>query len=117
MRHLTIVRHDLEQLEGLEARIADALGRAAQRIKERLGRRVWIARDIYLRHLGMRVVISKEEWETKVRFRSARTLPPRWAQVRATKNKARTKEDPQLPPGSVATNTGLMTSAVQAAEP
>ena len=116
-RHLYIVRHDLQQLEALEERIADALGRATQRVKERLGRRVWLARDIYLRHLGRRVIIGKEEWAAKARFRASKTLPPRWAQVRAAKQKPDTKSEPQIPPGSVATHMGLMTSAVQVAEP
>ncbi|EPT02888.1 hypothetical protein FOMPIDRAFT_128937 [Fomitopsis schrenkii] len=114
-RHLIIVRHDLEQLEGLEERIADALGRATQRVKEKLGRRVWAARDIYLRHLGRRVILGRVEWETKARFRASKTLPPRWAQVRMVKKKAYVTKAPQIPPGSIATNTGLMTSAVQPA--
>ncbi|KAI0728733.1 hypothetical protein C8Q72DRAFT_875633 [Fomitopsis betulina] len=116
-RHLRIMRIDLQQLEGLEERIADGLGRATQRVKEKLGRRVWAARDIYMRHLGMRVILTKEEWEAKARFRASKTLPPRWAQVRDAKKKPSATNAPQMPPGSIAANTGLMTSAVQVAEP
>ncbi|KAH9844043.1 uncharacterized protein C8Q71DRAFT_819638 [Rhodofomes roseus] len=65
VRHLIILRQDLERLQELEERIADGVGRVGQRIKEKLGRRVWKGKDIYMRDLKRRVVVSKEEWTRK----------------------------------------------------
>ncbi|KZT72611.1 hypothetical protein DAEQUDRAFT_592719 [Daedalea quercina L-15889] len=109
-RHLHIIRNDMQQLEDLEERIADAVGRVTQRIKEKLGRRIWHARDIYLSHLGRRVVISREEWKKKARFRTTKTLPPRWEQVRAAKAR---RKAPQIAPGIVAAAVGIATPAIQ----
>ncbi|KAH9938413.1 uncharacterized protein B0H18DRAFT_14343 [Fomitopsis serialis] len=109
-RHLVIIRKDLQLLQELEQRIADAVGRVTQRMKERLGRRVWNGKDVYMRDKRRRLLVSKEEWPRKVRFRASKFVPPRLVQLQAAKP---TDVAPQVAPGSVATSQGIMTSAVR----
>lgn len=69
--HVRILRRDTEELEALERRMLDVLGRNSQRVKERLGRRVWGDQNIYLRTAGHRIVVPREMWRRIVNFRPA----------------------------------------------
>ncbi|KAI0921546.1 hypothetical protein AcV5_000895 [Taiwanofungus camphoratus] len=101
--HLSILKRDLEALEHLEQYVADMLGRTTQRVKERLGRRVWAGKNIYMRDLNRRVAVSREEWRQKVQYRPRMT----------NKSQNSFKEmAPHLRAGQVATTRGLATSSV-----
>ena len=68
-KHLSILQRDRVQLEEFEQYITNILGRNSQRVKERLGRRVWAKQDIYLRSAGLRTRISRIGWRQIVNFR------------------------------------------------
>lgn len=70
--HLCVLRREYSRLLLLELLMTDTLGRQTQRMKERLGRRVWNQKDIYLRTQEERVIVSKEQWRTLVRYRNTR---------------------------------------------
>lgn len=67
--HLHLLRREYTRLLILERRMADVVGRTTQRVKEKLGRRVWSSKDIYLRSQRARVLITKEQWRTSVNYR------------------------------------------------
>lgn len=74
--HLLLIRREYSRLLLLERRLVDVLGRQTQRVKERLGRRVWTQKDIYIRSQTERVLVSKEQWRQIVQYRlTRRTLP------------------------------------------
>ena len=77
--HIQVLERDLKEISEFERRVADVLGRTTQRIKERLGRRVWFAKDVYLRTGHSRRVVSRSHWQKLVNFRSRRpnTVLPR----------------------------------------
>lgn len=50
--HLLVLRREYSRILVLERHMVDVLGRNTQRIKEKLGRRVWASKDIYLRSQG-----------------------------------------------------------------
>ncbi|KAI0829468.1 hypothetical protein BC628DRAFT_1360666 [Trametes gibbosa] len=67
--HMNIIRRDLDKVAALETRLEDVLARTVQRIKERLGRRVWKGKNVYLRDIERRMPVSKEFWRQRVNFR------------------------------------------------
>ncbi|KAM5535657.1 hypothetical protein V8D89_010644 [Ganoderma adspersum] len=67
--HLSLLERELIRLEDMERHADAVLARNTQRIKERLGRRVWGGKDIYLRSESARRVVSKERWREIVNFR------------------------------------------------
>lgn len=81
--HISILTHELEKLSLLASNLDQILGRTTQRRKERLGRRVWGARDIYLLDENRRQVVAREHWQQAVNFRPRRELvggpqPAQW---------------------------------------
>ncbi|OBZ76481.1 hypothetical protein A0H81_03558 [Grifola frondosa] len=54
--HLSILERDLLMISQFYGHVQDVMGRNTQRIKERLGRRVWGGRDIYMHDKGVREV-------------------------------------------------------------
>jgi hypothetical protein len=68
--HIRVLERDFEELTQFSRRATDVLGRTTQRVKERLGRRVWSARDIYLRTDNSRRKVSRGHWQRIVGFRS-----------------------------------------------
>jgi hypothetical protein len=66
--HISYLRRDIEQLERLGSVVEAALGRTVHRIKERLGRRVWSGKDVWLRDEQARVPVAKEAWREVVNF-------------------------------------------------
>ena len=83
--HIQVLERDLKEIGELERRVTDVLGRTTQRIKERLGRRVWLAKNVYLRSASSRRLVSRPHWQKIVNFRSRRPntvlprLPPYFA--------------------------------------
>jgi hypothetical protein len=67
--HIQILERDFQELSQFSRHAMDVLGRTTQRVKERLGRRVWSARDIYLRTENSRRMVSRGHWQKIVRFR------------------------------------------------
>ncbi|KJA24670.1 hypothetical protein HYPSUDRAFT_38756 [Hypholoma sublateritium FD-334 SS-4] len=67
--HARILTRNIAELTAFSSRVAFVLARAQQRLRERLGRRVWRDQDVYLRSAGARVVLSRDDWRAIVRFR------------------------------------------------
>lgn len=67
--HLSLLEREIIRLEDMERHADAVLSRNTQRIKERLGRRVWGGKDIFLRSENARRVVSKERWREIVNFR------------------------------------------------
>lgn len=67
--HLGLLRRDEEEISHLAKHIEAVLSRSTQRVKERLGRRVWAGQNIYLMSAGQRQEVSRGRWSQIVRFR------------------------------------------------
>lgn len=67
--HSRILARNIAELTSFSTRVSFVLARAQQRLRERLGRRVWREQDVYLRSAGARVVLSRDDWRAIVRFR------------------------------------------------
>jgi hypothetical protein len=81
--HIAILQRDLYDIVALADRIQDSIiGKKLQREKERLGRRVWQDKDVFLRDKHARVVVSREDWQQMVGFKPKEytTLEP-WRDV------------------------------------
>lgn len=69
-RHLALLQKDLDELNTFHTHALDVHGKQVQRIKERLGRRVWREQDIWLRHTGVeRDTVGRTEWKGIVGWR------------------------------------------------
>ena len=68
--HLALLQRDIEEILPLQNHCLEILGRNTQRLKERLGRRVWAEKDVYLRVPEGRRRIVKEHWSNLVNFPS-----------------------------------------------
>jgi hypothetical protein len=84
--HLEILQRDIEQIENYEVQVRDVLGRTTQRVKERLGRRVWAGKTIYLlTDIDRRRKVSREAWRDIVHFKprsSVGSTPSLESQIR-----------------------------------
>ncbi|KAH7903559.1 hypothetical protein BJ138DRAFT_1131314 [Hygrophoropsis aurantiaca] len=95
--HLSLLARDIAELTALQAQVDAALGRHVQRVKERLGRRVWGGKNVYVRvwnegeqdrgeseggggkvadretgnMTGGRRMVDREAWRAVVRFRES----------------------------------------------
>lgn len=69
--HIRLLERDHKQITMFSGRVRDVLGRSTQRIKERLGRRIWKGKDIYLatNKNGQRTKVSREKWKEIVNYR------------------------------------------------
>ena len=67
--HLRILHRDHEELVSFYRKVSNVISRTTQRIKERLGRRVWAGKDLYLLSENRRRLISRQTWTNIVRFR------------------------------------------------
>ncbi|KAF8640152.1 hypothetical protein AX17_001388 [Amanita inopinata Kibby_2008] len=74
--HIQILERDLREIEELASRVEDVLGRTIQRVKERLGRRIWAGRDIYLRTEDRRLKVSRTQWTAMANFQPRRRYSP-----------------------------------------
>lgn len=66
--HIRLLERDLEELEAFAQHAESTLGRNTQRLKERLSRRVWSEKDVYLSTEGRRVKVERSAWRDMVRF-------------------------------------------------
>ncbi|TEB35448.1 hypothetical protein FA13DRAFT_1343827 [Coprinellus micaceus] len=73
--HIRILARDLEQLTQLNERLRYVSGRVHQRTKERLGRRVWEGKDVYVTHKGDREKVSKLKWMHIMNFKPREIQP------------------------------------------
>jgi len=67
--HISILEKDLQELQMLAESAKEARERLSSRIKERLRRRIWNQKDIYLVSAGRRVVLQRNSWRSI-------TIPP-----------------------------------------
>ncbi|PVF95545.1 hypothetical protein CPB86DRAFT_568835 [Serendipita vermifera] len=67
-RHKELVEASLISFTAMLERADDVVARLRQRTLEKLTRRIWNNKDIYLSEYGNRVTIGREEWERKVRW-------------------------------------------------
>ncbi|KAF8559026.1 hypothetical protein OG21DRAFT_1503472 [Imleria badia] len=101
--HLEILQRDFEDIGDFYTQeFLPALARSTQRVKERLGRRVWNQKNLYLRTESGRSVVSRENWAEMVNFQEGRT---------ADDESLSTKKGPgKVQPGQLV--RGLATSAI-----
>lgn len=66
--HIDHLRRDVQQLEQLAADAEVTFERTVHRIKERLGRRVWGGKNVWLTDEQKRVPVTKEAWKELVNF-------------------------------------------------
>ncbi|KAI0030230.1 hypothetical protein K488DRAFT_54676 [Vararia minispora EC-137] len=66
--HMRLLRRERGRLVELMSDIENLYARTQQRIKERLGRRVWRAQNIFLRSEQQRTKIGREMWKERVGF-------------------------------------------------
>ncbi|THH05121.1 hypothetical protein EW145_g5027 [Phellinidium pouzarii] len=65
---VTLLQRDIAAMALLDKRIGTALSRLCVRLKEKLGRRVWKDKSIYLRDENGRRQVSREFWMQEVNF-------------------------------------------------
>lgn len=66
--HIHHLQRDIQQLEELESIVEAAFGRLIDRLKERLGRRVWSGKDVWIADEQERVPVTKKFWKGAVNF-------------------------------------------------
>ncbi|KAH9062088.1 hypothetical protein EDB87DRAFT_1559986 [Lactarius vividus] len=88
--HISLLQRDIRQLERLDSHVEVVLGRTVHRIKERLGRRVWSGKNVWLAQEQARVPVTKEFWKEAVNFvvpsvtklrrpRDQKQIRPKWS--------------------------------------
>ena len=65
------LRNDAREMRELDKRIGTAMSRLHVRMKEKLGRRVWKGKSVYLKSQGQRVAVSRADWTKMVNFKPA----------------------------------------------
>ncbi|KAF9468936.1 hypothetical protein BDZ94DRAFT_1244972 [Collybia nuda] len=82
--HINILQRDIAEIETFAVQVENILGRTTQRLKERLGRRVWAGKDVYLQTDEKRQKLSRERWRDIVQFQPrnnisqfGRSFPPK----------------------------------------
>lgn len=71
--HIRILQRDISEIESFDHYLKDQVARTVQRAKERLGRRVWENKDVYLRTASVRQKISRAQWIEIAGFKPRRT--------------------------------------------
>jgi hypothetical protein len=80
--HISFLQRDVKQLEQLRLDVEAVFGRTTHRIKERLGRRVWSGKDVWLADGRTRVPVTKQFWKKTVNF-----MVPQVTKFRRTREK------------------------------
>ncbi|PFH52671.1 hypothetical protein AMATHDRAFT_2063 [Amanita thiersii Skay4041] len=70
--HIRILERDVEEIQDLAERVDEVVGRTTQRVKERLGRRVWAKKNIYFLTDNTRLPVSRSTWKEIVNFKPQR---------------------------------------------
>lgn len=73
--HISILQRNLYDSERFHAHLEHLVGRTTQRLKERLGRRVWAGKDIYMADVNKRIMLSRDAWARSAGFRERREPP------------------------------------------
>lgn len=105
--HLSILERDKRQIEDLEVRVRDTLGRSVQRVKERLGRRIWGNKNVWLQSEGTRTRLSRTTWREIVHFKPTRALDEITEDELIVGGRRRRR--PRVAPGYVAAQQGFFT--------
>ncbi|KAG1755908.1 hypothetical protein EDB19DRAFT_1843543 [Suillus lakei] len=72
--HLNILQKNLDELvTWYDNHYEVTLSRVTQRVKERLGRRVWAGKNIYLLSENARVIVPRNAWTRMVNFKQGKT--------------------------------------------
>lgn len=66
--HMLLLQTERAALDELVVTTSKLYARSQQRMKERLGRRVWRDQDVYVRSAGDRVRVDKNFWRSSVKF-------------------------------------------------
>ncbi|KAF9246965.1 hypothetical protein BU15DRAFT_84545 [Melanogaster broomeanus] len=104
--HLDILRKDFEEIATFYSdQVLPALTRKTQRVKEKLGRRVWNQKNVYLRSQSTRSVVSREHWTGMVNF-DKNTRSPNGASEAAVKKKTGTARAGTRSQGQLGRSTG-----------
>ncbi|TFK43146.1 hypothetical protein BDQ12DRAFT_674478 [Crucibulum laeve] len=77
--HINILSRDVREIQMFATHLANILGRTTQRMKERLGRRIWAERDIYLSSENKRVILSRNRWKEVVGFKPRKNDNQVWS--------------------------------------
>ncbi|KAL0574322.1 hypothetical protein V5O48_007633 [Marasmius crinis-equi] len=77
-QHIQVLRDDIRDIKGLEEYAAYQFSRERERLKERLGRRVWKGKDVYRPRIQWRTPLSKYTWDRQVRWRSISRMAMRY---------------------------------------
>ncbi|PPQ81747.1 hypothetical protein CVT24_003731 [Panaeolus cyanescens] len=67
--HVQILKRNVLEIEQFAKRLEYVLGRSTQRVKERLGRRVWAGKDVFFMDQGKRVKTTRKRWKGVVNFK------------------------------------------------
>ena len=67
--HVEILKQNYMHLEKFGKRLEFMFSRTHERVKERLGRRVWSRKDVYFSDDSRRKVVSKQQWREVVNFK------------------------------------------------
>ena len=70
--HIRILTRNLFEIKDFARRLEFVLGRTTERVKERLGRRIWAGKDIYLSTEARRLNQTRDSWRTIVNFQPRR---------------------------------------------
>ena len=107
--HLSVLLRDKSALEEFEKRVRDVIGRTTQRVKERLGRRVWGDKDVFLRTQNRRTRLTRDVWREVVNFNPEKVAMGRSTRIRkslqneapnlSSEHTARRPEIPTSSPG------------------
>ncbi|KAI9067586.1 hypothetical protein FKP32DRAFT_1620029 [Trametes sanguinea] len=96
--HIALMRRELDRLLEFLNHAETVYQRTVQRVKERLGRRVWGEKDVFMRDANDRVVVSKERWRAAVNFRPRSENP-------ALQDGRSSRMSPAVPPPATTTPT------------
>jgi len=86
--HVSILRKDLAGLENLYEHASDVMSRTLQRVKERLGRRIWAGKDVFLITQEGRQKVSRQTWIRIARFKTHPKYDGDASQVEASRTSA-----------------------------
>ncbi|KAJ6509997.1 hypothetical protein C8R47DRAFT_1096347 [Mycena vitilis] len=105
--HIRVLERDVAEIKALQAHVQTILERTTRRLKERLGRRVWRGKDIYLlTDGGSRRRVSTTRWEQIAGFKAKEHGPRRraerhifpWSDRRLVRPGERSESSPPLSP-------------------
>ncbi|KAF7433263.1 hypothetical protein PC9H_005213 [Pleurotus ostreatus] len=105
--HLQLLARDIREIEEFSVVVENTLGRITQRLKERLGRRVWSSKDIWLRSVNRRMQVNKPSFVAEVNYRpkvEKKTVPSKRIPLRPISSRF-ARPGLQSPPGIASIHT------------